>query len=92
MLRDGPQLKGKKLRDEEVYTLLTFVDLDSSFFNKPGSELSVGQAQSISPARTLAKEPDVIHLILLQLPRNTHLVQLKILYRICIFLLPAILL
>lgn len=53
-------MKGKKLKDEEVYKLLTFADLDSSFFNKPGSELSVGQAQRVSLARTLANEPEVI--------------------------------
>lgn len=59
-IRYGPQLKGKKLRDEEVYKLLTFADLDSSFFSKPGSELSVGQAQRVALARTLANEPEVL--------------------------------
>ncbi|KAF5806909.1 putative ABC-type phosphate transporter [Helianthus annuus] len=59
-IRYGPQLKGKKLRDEEVYRLLTFADLDASFFNKPGSELSVGQAQRVALARTLANEPEVL--------------------------------
>ncbi|XP_076939688.1 ABC transporter I family member 17-like [Bidens hawaiensis] len=59
-IRYGPQLKGKKLRDEQVYELLTFADLDSSFFNKPGSELSVGQAQRVALARTLANEPEVL--------------------------------
>lgn len=58
-IRYGPQLKGKKLRDDEVYKLLTFADLDSSFFNKTGSELSVGQAQRVALARTLANEPEV---------------------------------
>ncbi|GJX70006.1 ABC transporter I family member 17 [Tanacetum coccineum] len=59
-IRYGPQLKGKKLRDEEVYKLLTFADLDASFFNKAGSELSVGQAQRVALARTLANEPEVL--------------------------------
>ncbi|XP_071696340.1 ABC transporter I family member 17-like isoform X2 [Rutidosis leptorrhynchoides] len=59
-IRYGPQLKGKKLRDEEVHKLLTFADLDSSFFNKQGSELSVGQAQRVALARTLANEPEVL--------------------------------
>ncbi|KAD4385923.1 hypothetical protein E3N88_26092 [Mikania micrantha] len=59
-VRYGPQLKGKKLRDDEVHKLLTFADLDSSFFNKQGSELSVGQAQRVALARTLANEPEVL--------------------------------
>lgn len=59
-VRFGPQLKGKKISDEEVYKLLTFADLDSSFFHKRGSELSVGQAQRVALARTLANEPEVL--------------------------------
>ncbi|CAI9283677.1 unnamed protein product [Lactuca saligna] len=59
-IRYGPQLKGKKLSDQEVYKLLTFADLDSSFFNKHGNELSVGQAQRVALARTLANEPEVL--------------------------------
>ncbi|KAL7597083.1 hypothetical protein Lser_V15G30964 [Lactuca serriola] len=59
-IRYGPQLKGKKISDEQVYKLLTFADLDSSFFNKHGNELSVGQAQRVALARTLANEPEVL--------------------------------
>ncbi|CAH1454122.1 unnamed protein product [Lactuca virosa] len=59
-IRYGPQLKGKKVSDEQVYNLLTFADLDSSFFNKHGNELSVGQAQRVALARTLANEPEVL--------------------------------
>ncbi|XP_009609209.1 ABC transporter I family member 17 [Nicotiana tomentosiformis] len=59
-VRYGPQLKGKKLSDNEVYKLLNLADLDSSFFSKSGGELSVGQAQRVALARTLANEPEVL--------------------------------
>ncbi|KAM3374879.1 ABC transporter I family member 17 [Capsicum galapagoense] len=59
-IRYGPKLKGKKLSDDEVYKLLALADLDSSFFNKSGGELSVGQAQRVALARTLANEPEVL--------------------------------
>ncbi|KAL3819106.1 hypothetical protein ACJIZ3_005011 [Penstemon smallii] len=59
-VRYGPQLKGKKLTDIEVYKLLALADLDSSFYGKAGSELSVGQAQRVALARTLANEPEVL--------------------------------
>lgn len=58
-VRYGPQLRGKKLTDDEVYRLLTLADLDTSFFSKSGGELSVGQAQRVALARTLANEPEV---------------------------------
>ncbi|KAF7154053.1 hypothetical protein RHSIM_Rhsim01G0002800 [Rhododendron simsii] len=59
-VRYGPQLRGKKLADNEVHKLLTLADLDSSFFNKNGRELSVGQAQRVALARTLANDPEVL--------------------------------
>ncbi|KAL6977780.1 ABC transporter I member 17 [Sarracenia purpurea var. burkii] len=59
-VRYGPRLQGKKLPDSEVYKLLTFADLDSSFFNKNVRELSVGQAQRVALARTIANEPEVL--------------------------------
>ncbi|XP_015897729.3 ABC transporter I family member 17 [Ziziphus jujuba] len=59
-IRYGPQLRGHKLSDHEVYKLLTLADLDSSFYSKNGSELSVGQAQRVALARTLANAPEVL--------------------------------
>ncbi|KAJ7969473.1 ABC transporter-like protein [Quillaja saponaria] len=59
-IRYGPQLRGKKLSDDEVRKLLTIADLDSSFLNKTGAELSVGQAQRVALARTLANAPEVL--------------------------------
>ncbi|OWM89074.1 hypothetical protein CDL15_Pgr023920 [Punica granatum] len=59
-IRYGPQLSGKKLNDSEVLKLLSLADLDPTFLNKNGGELSVGQAQRVALARTLANEPDVL--------------------------------
>jgi ABC-type phosphate transport system ATPase subunit len=59
-IRYGPRLRGKKLSDSEVSKLLKLADLDSSVANKPGTELSVGQAQRVALARTLANEPEVL--------------------------------
>lgn len=61
-IRYGPQLRGEKLSDDEVHKLLNLADLDSSFFSKIGSELSVGQAQRVALARTLANAPEVCNL------------------------------
>ncbi|KAJ0256013.1 ABC transporter I family member 17 [Hirschfeldia incana] len=59
-VRYGPNLRGHKLSDEDVYKLLSFADLDASLAKKTGSELSVGQAQRVALARTLANEPEVL--------------------------------
>ncbi|XP_048232076.1 ABC transporter I family member 17 isoform X2 [Ricinus communis] len=59
-IRYGPQLRGKKLSDNEVHKLLILADLDSSFHKKNYGELSVGQAQRVALARTLANEPEVL--------------------------------
>ncbi|KAL9262549.1 ABC transporter I family member 17-like protein [Drosera capensis] len=59
-VRYGPQLKRTKLSDEEVYKLLTLADLDPSFYSKGHNEMSVGQAQRVALARTLANQPEVL--------------------------------
>lgn len=62
-VRYGPQLRGIKLTDDEVGKLLLMADLDSSstnFKDKSGADLSVGQAQRVALARTLANSPEVL--------------------------------
>ncbi|WJX54503.1 ABC transporter I member 17 [Trifolium repens] len=59
-VRYGPQLRGIKLTDDEVRKLLIMADLDSSFMDKSGADLSVGQAQRVALARTLANSPEVL--------------------------------
>ncbi|KAF7813926.1 ABC transporter I family member 17 [Senna tora] len=59
-VRYGPQLRGKRLTEEEVCKLLITADLDASFMNKNATELSVGQAQRVALARTLANSPEVL--------------------------------
>lgn len=60
-VRYGPQLRGIKLTDDEVGKLLLMADLDASTFkDKSGADLSVGQAQRVALARTLANSPEVL--------------------------------
>ncbi|PAN22588.1 hypothetical protein PAHAL_4G029500 [Panicum hallii] len=59
-VRYGPQLRGKKLTEAEVRNLLSMADLDPALSSKPASELSVGQAQRVALARTLANDPEVL--------------------------------
>lgn len=59
-VRYGPQLRGKKLTEAEVKSLLHLADLDPALCSKPASELSVGQAQRVALARTLANDPEVL--------------------------------
>ncbi|XP_074376193.1 ABC transporter I family member 17 [Apium graveolens] len=58
-IRYGLQLKGKKLSDSEVHKMLKLADLEISLSDGLGSELSVGQAQRVALAKTLANEPEV---------------------------------
>ncbi|RLM54973.1 protein STAR1-like [Panicum miliaceum] len=59
-VRYGPQLRGQKLTEAEVRNLLSMADLDPALSSKPASELSVGQAQRVALARTLANDPEVL--------------------------------
>ncbi|KAK3131173.1 hypothetical protein QOZ80_6BG0503010 [Eleusine coracana subsp. coracana] len=59
-VRYGPQLRGKKLTEAEVNNLLSLADLDPALSSKAASELSVGQAQRVALARTLANDPEVL--------------------------------
>lgn len=59
-VRYGPSLRGKKLTDAEVSQLLVQADLEPSLATRAASDLSVGQAQRVALARTLANEPEVL--------------------------------
>lgn len=55
----GPRLQGKRLTDAEIEGYLRQADLDVSFAKKSIIGLSVGQAQRVALARTLANQPEV---------------------------------
>lgn len=59
-VRYGPSLCGNKIDDARVEELLKIADLDSSFASKAVVGLSVGQAQRVALARTLANDPEVL--------------------------------
>lgn len=54
----GPQLDGRILADADIAELLALADLPSDYAPRPISELSGGEAQRVSIARTLANHPD----------------------------------
>ncbi|CAM6045970.1 unnamed protein product [Sphagnum compactum] len=56
----GPRLQGKRLTDAEIEGYLRQADLDVSFAKKSIIGLSVGQAQRVALARTLANQPEVL--------------------------------
>lgn len=58
-VRYGPSLSGKKIDDARVEELLKVADLEPSFASKLVTTLSVGQAQRVALARTLANNPEV---------------------------------
>lgn len=59
-LNYGPSLKGESLSHDRLVDLLRYADLDSSFLSKSITGLSVGQAQRVALARTLANDPEVL--------------------------------
>lgn len=59
-LNYGPSLRGEKLSDSKILELLKLADLDSTFVSKSVVGLSVGQAQRVALARTLANDPEVL--------------------------------
>lgn len=58
-LRYGPHQHGKELEDNRLHHLLTQVGLDG-YADRDISQLSGGEAQRVSLARTLANSPEVL--------------------------------
>lgn len=56
----GPGLQGRRLTSQEIAELLQMAGLDAGLAEKPVDQLSGGQAQRVSLARTLANQPDVL--------------------------------
>ncbi|MGD9333052.1 MAG: phosphate ABC transporter ATP-binding protein [Desulfobacterales bacterium] len=56
----GPSLLGQRLTAAQTTDLLTMAGLDAVLHAKPVDQLSGGQAQRVSLARTLANQPDVL--------------------------------
>jgi putative ABC transport system ATP-binding protein len=54
------ELQGKQLAEEEARNLLTDVGLGASFLHRNSKNLSGGQRQKVSIARTLVNRPRVI--------------------------------
>jgi ABC-type sulfate/molybdate transport systems ATPase subunit len=68
----GPRLQGKRLTDAEIEGYLQQADLDVSFAKKSIIGLSVGQAQRVALARTLANQPEVCILPCPSLSQDSH--------------------
>lgn len=54
----GPKLDGRTLTPDDITDLLALADMPSDFAQRSISELSGGEAQRVSIARTLANHPD----------------------------------
>lgn len=53
-------LQGKQLRKDEAVKMLDLVGLDKQFLTHQASDLSGGQRQKVSIARTLVNRPDIL--------------------------------
>lgn len=58
-IRFGPQQQGKDMKPEEIEDILDRVGL-SNFGGRDVEQLSGGEAQRVSLARTLANDPDIL--------------------------------
>jgi len=54
------ELAGKKLKEQEATSYLKSVGLDESFLHRDSKELSGGQRQKVSIARTLVNRPRIL--------------------------------
>ncbi|MEN1969500.1 phosphate ABC transporter ATP-binding protein [Lentibacillus sp. N15] len=54
------ELQGKHLADEKAKEFLTMVGLDEKILQRNAKELSGGQRQKLSVARTLVNQPDIL--------------------------------
>ncbi|CAM6117480.1 unnamed protein product [Calypogeia fissa] len=59
-IRYGPSLEGRNLSMSEIEDLLILADLEPTFATKSIIGLSVGQAQRVALARTLANKPEIL--------------------------------
>ncbi|WP_017728303.1 ABC transporter ATP-binding protein [Halalkalibacterium ligniniphilum] len=59
-IRYGPKLHNREWNETKSKELLDAVQLPQSFLNKPIEELSGGEQQRVSLARTLANEPEML--------------------------------
>jgi len=54
------KLKGERLSEREAFQLLSLVGLEERFLYHPAKELSGGQRQKVSIARTLVNRPEIL--------------------------------
>ncbi|GAQ86773.1 ABC transporter [Klebsormidium nitens] len=59
-VRYGPRLRGERSTDNQVEDLLQKAGLEPGMASVPASQLSGGQAQRVSLARTLANQPECL--------------------------------
>ncbi|MBY6272458.1 MAG: phosphate ABC transporter ATP-binding protein, partial [Bacillaceae bacterium] len=54
------KLQGKRLSEREAFQWMDLVGLESRFLHHPAKELSGGQRQKVSIARTLVNRPEIL--------------------------------